>query len=98
MEDYMIFIALGIGSLLVAVIAAMRIRYRWLLKKKNDGICRQIFEQKRLEEELERTRIEKETLKEVLKIKSDDHQQASGAEDWNCNEKEFTLLVKARKI
>jgi hypothetical protein len=93
MEDYVTFITLGMAVLLIAIIIAMRIRYRRMLKQKNEGIYLRIREEQRLNEELERARIEKETLKEVLETKLNNTPQA-----FTGLEKEITLLVKARKI
>jgi hypothetical protein len=93
MGNYILCITIGIAAVLVAVIAAMRIRYRRILKEKDDGIFRRICEQKRLEEELEHTRIARETLKEALSAKLSDTPQPPEA-----LEKEITLLVKARKV
>jgi hypothetical protein len=93
MNDYVTFITLSIAALLVAIIIGMRIRYRRMLKQKDEGIYRQIREEQRLSEELNRALIAKETLKEVLETKLNDTPQASAG-----LEKEITLLVKARKI
>jgi hypothetical protein len=93
MEDYVTFITLGMAVLLIAIIIGMRIRYRRMLKQKNESIYCRIREEQRLNEELNHALIAKETLKEVLKIKLDDTSQASSG-----LEKEITLLVKARKI
>ncbi|MDR3266678.1 MAG: hypothetical protein LBT24_03810 [Tannerella sp.] len=65
-ECIIILVAIGAVVLLSAVFAALHFYYRRVIEQKDCGIVRQIREQDRLAKELERNRIEKETLERLL--------------------------------
>jgi hypothetical protein len=92
METYIT--AGGMIVLLIAVIIAMQLRYRRMLKRKDEGIYHRIREEQRLAEELQRARIAQETIQNVLdaQLRHTPPTTADGLE------KEIILLVKARKI
>lgn len=58
--------AIGIIILLLAVIFFMYIRHKRIVREKSCGIIRQIQKQDALAKELERSRIEKETLLKII--------------------------------
>jgi hypothetical protein len=69
MERIIIPVAVCVIILLSAAIAGQYFRHKRILGEKNRGIFRQIYEHDNLKKELERTRIEKETLEQLLKSK-----------------------------
>jgi hypothetical protein len=58
--------AIGIIILLLTIILIMYIRHRRIVRKKSYGIIRQIQKQDELAKELERSKIEKETLLKII--------------------------------
>lgn len=69
-KEAMLFFACCI-ILLVAVAVAVFLRVRRMLREKDKGIMQSIREQMRLSRELERTRIEKETIEKIVSARSD---------------------------
>ena len=61
------YIWIVVCILLIGTVVILWIRYRMLERERNRGIVRLISEQTRLARELERTRIEKETLEKIVK-------------------------------
>ena len=61
------YIWIGVCILLIAAVVILWVRYRMLERERNCGIFHQIKEQTRLAQELERMRIEKETLEKIVK-------------------------------
>ncbi|MDR0507447.1 MAG: hypothetical protein LBH32_11645 [Dysgonamonadaceae bacterium] len=61
-----LYMAIGIIILLLTIILIMYIRHRRIVRKKSYGIIRQIQKQDELAKELERSKIEKETLLKII--------------------------------
>jgi len=57
----------------VAVIAGLWIWHRREIRRKNDGIARQIFHERALEEKIKQERIKSETLMRVIRELRDRH-------------------------
>ena len=61
------YIWIGVCILLIGMVVILWVRYRTLERERDYGIFQQIKEQTRLAQELERMRIEKETLEKIVK-------------------------------
>ena len=71
MKDHITLIALVIAALALVAVVIIFIRYRRTLREKDRNIVDGIRKRDRIEAELERTRIEKETLEKALREKLD---------------------------
>lgn len=67
MNDYIIFISLGIAFCSLVIVTSVFLHFRKTEKKYNYYMAKSIREQDCLVKELERTRVEKEMMEKVIK-------------------------------
>jgi hypothetical protein len=80
MNECIIIVSIGTVAILLAVFATLHFRYRQMIEQKDRGIMRQIREQDCLAKELERTKIENETLERLKKSMLNGMLQPAGTE------------------
>lgn len=68
MDTWILILALIVSVLSLAVTVIACFSYRKMLREKDRNIVHAIREQDQLLRELEHTRIEKETMKEIIKV------------------------------
>lgn len=68
MNAWILILALVVSALSLAVAVIACFSYRRMLRRKDRDIVHAIREQDQLLRELENTRIEKETMKEIIKV------------------------------
>ena len=78
MKDHITLIALVIAVLALGAVGIILLRYRRTLREKDRNIVDGIRKRDRIEAELERTRIEKETLEKALREKLDSSESRTG--------------------
>lgn len=66
MKEWIILLALAVAALSLVVAGVVCFCCRRMERRKNLGILRAVHEQDRLAQELERARIEKETIERML--------------------------------
>lgn len=69
MKEWIILLALAVAALSLVAAGVVCYCCRRMERRKNLGILRAVHEQDRLAKELERARIEKETIERVLRSK-----------------------------
>lgn len=67
-NDYLLLIISGAALLALILAAVLLIEFRRMKREKERCILQHLREQDRIEKELERVRIEKETLERVLEV------------------------------
>ena len=72
MNDYIIFISLGIAFCSLAIVTSVFLRCRKIEKKYNYYMAKSIREQDGLTRELERIRVEKEMMEKMIKAELSD--------------------------
>lgn len=69
MYEWILIMALAVAALASAAVGIVCLRCRQMEREKNRGIVEVIREQDRLARELERARIEKQAIENILKTK-----------------------------
>jgi IMP cyclohydrolase len=69
MTSLSIFLIIGTLVAAVTIVTIQQARYRRIIKKKNEGIIKQIYEQNQLQEKMETTEVEKQVIEKMLQKK-----------------------------
>lgn len=77
MNDYIIFISLGIAFCSLAIVTSVFLHCRKIEKKYNYYMAKSIREQDGLTRELERIRVEKEMMEKMIKAELSDAVKSS---------------------